>query len=78
MTFPITYAGAHMWADPSGVEPSALEQIRNTMSLPWTHGLAVMPDVHTGFGVTIGSVMKAQKDLVRPVARLQTLLCVKG
>ena len=63
MTFPTTYAGACMWADPSGVEPSALEQIRNTMSLPWTHGLAVM---------------RAQKDLVRPVARLQTLLCVKG
>ena len=26
----------------------------------------------------IDSVMEAQRDLVRPVARLQTLLCVKG
>ena len=67
MTFPITYAGARMWADPSGVEPSALEQIRNTMSLPWTHGLAVMPDVHTGFGVTIGSVI-AMRQAVSPSA----------
>lgn len=32
MTFPITYAGARMWADPSGVEPSAPEQIRNTFT----------------------------------------------
>lgn len=67
MTFPIAYAGARMWADPSEVDPSALEQIRNTMNLPWTHGLAVMPDVHTGYGVTIGSVI-AMKGAVSPSA----------
>ncbi|NUP46194.1 MAG: RtcB family protein [Catenulispora sp.] len=56
-----------MWADPESVEPRALEQLRNVAALPWTHGVAVMPDVHTGIGATVGSVV-AMRDAVSPAA----------
>ncbi|GAA2002641.1 RtcB family protein [Catenulispora subtropica] len=56
-----------MWADPESVEPQALEQLRNVAGLPWTHGVAVMPDVHTGIGATVGSVI-AMRGAVSPAA----------
>ena len=56
-----------MWADPESVEPQALEQLRNVAALPWTHGVAVMPDVHTGIGATVGSVI-AMRGAVSPAA----------
>ncbi|WP_371479250.1 RtcB family protein [Kitasatospora sp. NBC_00315] len=56
-----------MWADPATVESQALQQLRNISSLPWLHGLAVMPDVHLGKGATVGSVI-AMKDAVCPAA----------
>ncbi|NUP31702.1 MAG: RtcB family protein [Streptomycetaceae bacterium] len=56
-----------MWTDPSQVEGQAMQQLRNITTLPWLHGLAVMPDVHFGRGATVGSVI-AMKDAVCPAA----------
>lgn len=56
-----------MWTDPASVESSALDQLRNVASLPWVHGVAVMPDVHYGKGATVGSVI-AMRDAVSPAA----------
>lgn len=56
-----------MWADPATVESQALDQLRNVSRLPWTSGLAVMPDVHYGKGATVGSVI-AMRDAVCPAA----------
>ena len=62
-----TGAPVRMWADPETVEPGALTQLRNCAALPWTHGVAVMPDVHHGYGATVGSVI-AMRDAVSPGA----------
>ncbi|MFE2724342.1 RtcB family protein [Kitasatospora sp. NPDC059327] len=56
-----------MWTDPAAVEGQAMQQLRNISSLPWLHGLAVMPDVHLGKGATVGSVI-AMKGAVCPAA----------
>ncbi len=56
-----------MWTDPAAVEGQAMEQLRNISSLPWLHGLAVMPDVHLGKGATVGSVI-AMRGAVCPAA----------
>lgn len=56
-----------MWADPSGVESQAMDQLRNVTTLPWIKGLAVMPDVHYGKGATIGSVI-AMHNAICPAA----------
>ncbi|WP_436776944.1 RtcB family protein [Yinghuangia sp. YIM S09857] len=56
-----------MWTDPAAVEGQAMDQLRNITTLPWLHGLAVMPDVHYGRGATVGSVI-AMKDAVCPAA----------
>lgn len=62
-----TSSPIRMWADPDSVESQALEQLRNVAALPWTHGVAVMPDVHTGIGATVGSVI-AMRGAVSPAA----------
>lgn len=62
-----TRAPIRMWTDPDTVEPGALTQLRNCAQLPWTHGVAVMPDVHQGYGATVGSVV-AMRDAVSPGA----------
>src|SRR5688500_18872552 len=56
-----------MWTDPSQIESQARQQLNNITTLPWLHGLAVMPDVHFGRGATVGSVI-AMKDAVCPAA----------
>jgi tRNA-splicing ligase RtcB len=56
-----------MWTDPRDVEDAAMQQLRNTTTLPWVHGLAVMPDVHYGKGATVGSVI-AMHGAVCPAA----------
>ncbi|MFE1320151.1 RtcB family protein [Kitasatospora phosalacinea] len=56
-----------MWTDPATVEGQAMQQLRNISTLPWLHGLAVMPDVHLGKGATVGSVI-AMKGAVCPAA----------
>ena len=57
-----------VWTPLSGVESSALDQLRNVAALPWAfHHVAVMPDVHFGKGCTVGSVI-AMKGAVSPAA----------
>lgn len=55
-----------VWTDQ--IEDGAMEQIRNMARLPFVfRHIAIMPDVHLGFGVTIGSVF-ATKGVVIPMA----------
>ena len=45
------------WLPPSEIEPAALDQLRNAANHPEAGpAIAVMPDCHVGFGVTIGCV----------------------
>lgn len=49
---------ARFWTKGVPVEEAALQQIRNTSSLPILAGpVAVMPDVHFGIGATVGTVI---------------------
>lgn len=49
----------------SQIEPEAMEQVERTASMPFVHGLAVMPDVHFGKGSTVGTVV-ATKGAIMP------------
>ncbi|WP_408004751.1 RtcB family protein [Pseudonocardia lacus] len=60
-------APIRMWLDPAETEAGAMRQLRNCADLPWTHGVAVMPDCHQGYGATVGSVI-AMRDAVSPGA----------
>lgn len=60
-------APIRMWLDPEATEAGAMRQLRNCADLPWTHGVAVMPDCHQGYGATVGSVI-AMRDAVPPGA----------
>lgn len=57
VSVPGSQAPVRMWSPLHEVEAMAQDQIRNASKMPWTHGLAVMPDVHPGFGVTVGTVL---------------------
>lgn len=68
--YPVPLSGTTntlMWAEEAGIEEAAVRQLRNVASLPWTHGLRVMPDVHYGKGATVGSVI-AMHQAVAPAA----------
>lgn len=71
MALPVTLGDTRnpvkMWADEESVEPAALQQLRNIASMPWVHGVRVMPDVHLGKGATVGSVI-AMRQAVSPAA----------
>src|SRR5947208_11417815 len=55
-----------VWTD--RIEPSAMEQLKNTASLPFVFKhVAAMPDVHLGIGATVGSVV-ATKGAIIPAA----------
>ena len=56
-----------LWADPTAVEPQALQQLYNVSTVPQVAGVAVMPDVHVGIGATVGSVI-AMRGAVCPAA----------
>ncbi|HET9171689.1 MAG TPA: RtcB family protein [Actinospica sp.] len=56
-----------LWADPASIEEQALAQLRNVSTIPQVAGVAVMPDVHTGIGATVGSVI-AMRGAVCPAA----------
>jgi tRNA-splicing ligase RtcB (3'-phosphate/5'-hydroxy nucleic acid ligase) len=56
-----------LWADPASIESQALTQLYNVSTLPQVAGVAVMPDVHTGIGATVGSVI-AMRGAVCPAA----------
>lgn len=45
------------------VESSALEQLRNSMELPGVERFTVTPDMHTGYGFPIGSVVESSTHL---------------
>ena len=67
-TYPLGLPGAEnvaLWARPEDIEPAAQQQLRNVAALPWTHRVAVMPDVHFGKGATVGSVI-ALREAVAP------------
>jgi tRNA-splicing ligase RtcB len=47
------------------VEEAAIGQLRNVASLPFIHKhVAVMPDVHFGFGATVGSVIPTKGAII--------------
>ena len=55
-----------VWTD--AVEPQAIQQLLNVAQLPIVHAhIAAMPDVHTGIGATVGSVI-ATRQAVIPAA----------
>ena len=55
-----------VWTDT--IEPHAIQQLLNVAQLPIVHGhAAAMPDVHSGIGATVGSVI-ATKQAVIPAA----------
>ena len=56
---------ARLWVPAHEIESSALDQIRNVASLPDVVGVSIMPDVHTGSGATIGSVI-VTKNTIAP------------
>lgn len=57
---------AKIWTD--HVEDSAMEQIDKLCALPFIHKhIAIMPDVHCGYGSTVGSVI-ATKGVIIPAA----------
>lgn len=56
-TLPGKYTTAQLWAKVSDIEPLARQQIENVISLPWVVHTAIMPDVHYGKGMTVGSVI---------------------
>jgi tRNA-splicing ligase RtcB len=62
-----TKVPVRIWADQNEMEPQALQQLRNVATVPWVDGVAVMPDVHLGYGCTIGTVI-ASRSAVLPSA----------
>lgn len=56
---------AKLWIDPNTIEKEALEQIDHCLQLPFLfRHLAIMPDVHKGYGVTIGSVLCTENVII--------------
>lgn len=54
---------AKVWTD--HIEESARQQIQNTISLPFIHKhVAIMPDVHMGYGATVGSVIPTKGAII--------------
>jgi len=52
-----------VWTDE--IEETALEQLRNLSQLPFVHKhVAVMPDVHAGYGSTVGSVIPTKSAII--------------
>jgi tRNA-splicing ligase RtcB (3'-phosphate/5'-hydroxy nucleic acid ligase) len=53
------------WLPPAEIEAGAMEQLHNTASHPEAgSAIAVMPDCHTGFGVTIGCIFPTVDSVV--------------
>jgi len=60
-----TNAPIKIWSPIHEVESSALDQLKNTASLPFIFKhVAVMPDVHYGIGATVGSVVATKGAIV--------------
>lgn len=53
------------WVEGVDFAQNALEQCQNVAALPFIHShVAVMPDVHLGYGATVGSVIPTKKAIV--------------
>jgi tRNA-splicing ligase RtcB len=53
------------WTRGVAFEDDAKKQLRNIASLPFIHKwIAVMPDVHSGMGATVGSVIACKKAVI--------------
>lgn len=53
------------WIDGVSIEPKAHQQLANVASLPFVHGwVAAMPDVHLGYGATVGSVIPTKGAII--------------
>ncbi|HQW81097.1 MAG: RtcB family protein [Rhodanobacteraceae bacterium] len=54
-----------LWTQGVPVEDEALQQVQQVARLPivWPH-IAVMPDVHVGIGVTVGSVVPTHRAII--------------
>ncbi|MCP4994047.1 MAG: RtcB family protein [Gammaproteobacteria bacterium] len=50
------------------IEDGALDQVNTAMQLPFLQMLAIMPDIHRGYGVPIGSVLATSQGVVIPNA----------
>jgi RNA-splicing ligase RtcB len=60
---------AALFLPPGTVEAEALEQIKNTASMPFVYKhVAVMPDCHCGKGATVGTVIARKPRSFRPPA----------
>ena len=54
---------AKIWTDE--IEASATEQVRNLTRLPFIHKhVAIMPDVHAGYGSTVGAVIPTKGAII--------------
>ena len=54
-----------LWLPLEDVEPGALDQLRNAARHPEvTPRVAVMPDCHIGYGVTIGCVLPTSESVI--------------
>jgi len=60
-----TDAPYRIWG--TGLEPDAVQQLKNACSLPVAVSGALMPDAHVGYGLPIGGVL-ATRDAVIPYA----------
>lgn len=52
------------WLPVEEIEDGAMEQIRNVAALPCATAVAVMPDVHKGYGMPIGCVLATANAVV--------------
>ena len=58
-------AAIRSWLPESEIEPGAMDQIRQTASHPEAgEAIAIMPDCHVGFGVTIGCVFPTRNAVI--------------
>jgi tRNA-splicing ligase RtcB len=63
----VQHGNIRFFIPPDLIEAEALQQVRNTASMPFVYGVAVMPDCHFGLGSTIGTVV-ATEGAVMPAA----------
>lgn len=66
-SLPGAKAPVKIWSPLVGIDYAAQNQIRTVAALPHVHGVAIMPDVHAGNSVTVGSVI-AMDNAVSPAA----------
>ena len=53
------------WVHGVPVDEKAMQQVRNVAALPFVHKhVALMPDVHLGYGATVGSVIPTHRAIV--------------